>query len=89
VKPPRVFEQPWESRAFGTAVALRDSGVLDYEDFRAALIEEIQGGGAGSYYEHWQAALERVLTRDDVVSAAELEARVERHESATRSNHTH
>ena len=42
--PPRsngelVFEEPWESRAFGIAVALHDAGVLDFEMFRARLIE--------------------------------------------------
>ena len=44
--PPRangelVFEEPWESRAFGLAVALHDAGVVDFEDFRARLIAEI------------------------------------------------
>ena len=44
--PPRsngelVFEEPWESRAFGLAVALHDAGVVDFEAFRAQLIAEI------------------------------------------------
>jgi nitrile hydratase accessory protein len=85
VKPPRPFEQPWESRAFGAALALRESGALDYEEFRAALIERIQGGEPGSYYEHWQAALERVLAERGVVAPEELAARVESH----RSTHEH
>jgi nitrile hydratase accessory protein len=89
VKPPRVFEQPWESRAFGAALALRDSGVLDFEEFRAALVERIQGAEPGSYYEHWQAALERVLAERGVVSHEELAARVESHKSAPRSSHRH
>jgi nitrile hydratase accessory protein len=93
-EPPRangelVFEQPWESRAFGIARALSDSGALDYERFRAALIGEIQGAREGSYYEHWQAALERVLAEQGVVEPAELDARAEAHESATRSSHRH
>jgi nitrile hydratase accessory protein len=91
VKPPRAFDQPWESRAFGIAVALHERGVLDFEEFRAALIDEIQGAGpgSGSYYEQWQSALERVLAEGGVVSRSELAARAERHESATRSSHTH
>ena len=88
MKPPRPFEAPWQSRAFGAAQALRESGALDYEQFRVALIEEIQAG-AGSYYEHWQAALERVLAQDGVISPAELADRVGRHDSATRSSHRH
>lgn len=89
MKPPRPFDEPWESRAFGVAVALSDRGVLDFEAFRAALIDEIEGGGPTSYYEQWQAALERVLAESGLVSRGELAARAERHESATRSTHDH
>ena len=44
--PPRsngelVFEEPWESRAFGAAVALHDAGVIDFESFRERLVDEI------------------------------------------------
>jgi nitrile hydratase accessory protein len=87
VKPPRSFEQPWESRTFGAAIALSDGGLLDFEQFRAALIAEIQGPNAGSYYEHWQRALERMLAQAGVVSPGELTARAERHASAARSSH--
>jgi nitrile hydratase accessory protein len=89
VKPPRAFDQPWESRTFGAAIALSDAGPLDYERFRAALIDEIQGAAERPYYEHWQAALERVLAEQGVVAPDELAARVEAHESATRSSHRH
>ena len=89
MKPPRTFDSPWESRAFGLARALGDSGALDYERFRAALVEEIHGDSPRSYYEHWQAALERVLAEQGVVDPAELAARAEAHESATRSSHGH
>jgi nitrile hydratase accessory protein len=89
VKPPRTFEQPWESRAFGIARALAERGTLDYERFRAALVDEIHGGVERPYYEHWQAALERVLAEQGVVNAADLAARVEAHESAPRSSHRH
>jgi nitrile hydratase accessory protein len=89
VKPPRTFERPWESRAFGMARALAERGALDYERFRTALVEEIHGGAQRDYYEHWQAALERVLAEQGVVDAAELDARAEAHESARRSSHRH
>ena len=29
-----VFQAPWESRAFGVAIALHDAGAIDYEAFR-------------------------------------------------------
>jgi nitrile hydratase accessory protein len=78
--PPRsngelVFEEPWESRAFGVAVALHDAGVLDFEAFRARLIEEIgaweaehaASAGGYRYYERWLEALERVLEEQGLV----------------------
>ncbi len=44
--PPRsngelVFEEPWESRAFGVAVALSDKETFAWERFRQELIAEI------------------------------------------------
>jgi nitrile hydratase accessory protein len=78
--PPRsngelVFDEPWESRAFGVAVALHDAGLLDFETFRARLIQEIgaweaeHGPSAGGYryYERWLEALERVLLETGLV----------------------
>ena len=78
--PPRsngelVFEEPWESRAFGVAVALHDAGVLDFEAFRARLIEQIgaweaehaASAGGYRYYECWLEALERVLEEQGLV----------------------
>ena len=70
--PPRsngelVFTEPWESRAFGVAVALHDAGVVDFEAFRTRLIGEIGDWEASHpagdedyrYYERWLTALER------------------------------
>jgi nitrile hydratase accessory protein len=74
-----VFQAPWESRAFGVAVALQDAGEIDFERFRALLIAEIAEHGeeesGGAYYEHWLDALQRVLLEQGVLSAAELDAR--------------
>ena len=85
--PPRangelVFDEPWESRAFGVAVALHDAGVVDFEAFRARLIGEI-GEWEGShapedegyrYYERWLTALERTLLAERIVEQASLVA---------------
>ncbi len=38
-----VFRAPWESRAFGVAIALHEAGAIDYEVFRSRLIDEIAG----------------------------------------------
>jgi nitrile hydratase accessory protein len=73
-----VFQAPWESRAFGVAVALQEAGEIDFERFRALLIAEIAEHGeedGGAYYEHWLGALQHVLLEQGVVSTAELDAR--------------
>jgi nitrile hydratase accessory protein len=74
-----VFAEPWESRAFGMAVALYESGVFGWAQFQAALIARIgaweadhpQGEG-WSYYQHWLGALEDVLASDGSVFPDEV-----------------
>jgi nitrile hydratase accessory protein len=85
--PPRsngelVFAQPWESRAFGMAVTLHDSGAFEWPVFQAALIRRIgvweaehPGREGWSYYEHWLGALEDVLAADGTVTPAEVDTR--------------
>ena len=87
--PPRsngelVFAEPWEGRAFGLTMALVDAGTIEYEAFRAALIERIGAweadpprGECFSYYRCWLLALERVLDAGGVVSTEQLRARAE------------
>jgi nitrile hydratase accessory protein len=80
-----VFEAPWESRAFGLAVALHESGVYEWSDFSTELAAEIAAANAddGShYYERWLAALERLLLERGVVASQELAER-----AATISRH--
>jgi nitrile hydratase accessory protein len=99
-----VFEAPWETRAFGLAVGLGREGVYEWEDFRARLIAEIGAWEAKhptavddaeragwNYYDHWLGSLERVLLDGDLISAGELEDRVERiaHEEAHEHDHDH
>ena len=85
--PPRsngelVFAEPWESRAFGMAVALYEAGAFTWPRFQAALIVRIAAwettpgqGERWSYYEHWLGALEDVLVGEGTVSADEVAAR--------------
>jgi nitrile hydratase accessory protein len=59
-----VFEEPWQGRAFGMALALHRQGKYDWEDFRQRLIAQIQagdckGGHQLGYYEHWLAPSSR------------------------------
>ena len=82
--PPRangelVFAAPWESRAFGLALALNEAGLIEWDDFRQALIREIgdweaaHPSGAGwSYYECWLRALERTAGAKGLVDPRAL-----------------
>jgi nitrile hydratase accessory protein len=75
--PPRtngelLFSAPWESRAFGMAVALHEAGTFAWPDFQRALIARITAWeaapeGGWSYYTHWLGALEDVLGVSDAV----------------------
>lgn len=85
--PPRdngelVFAAPWESHAFGLALALQEAGCIGWDDFRQALIGEIGSWEAShaapeewSYYRCWLQALERLAGERGLVTAGELRAR--------------
>ena len=74
-----VFEAPWEGRAFGLAVAMDESGVYDWADFRDRLVEETaadeQHEERTGYYQRWLRALERLSLDRGLVTSAELDAR--------------
>lgn len=82
--PPRsngelVFGAPWESRAFGLALALNAGGKLEWEDFRQELIQTISDwerehapDEEWSYYRCWLTALERVLDQEGLVPAEDV-----------------
>jgi len=79
-----VFTAPWESQAFGVAVALHDAGCIDWEDFRQSLIREIgdweaahPSGDGWNYYECWLGSLQRLVNRRGLVTAEDLRARLD------------
>jgi nitrile hydratase accessory protein len=77
--PPRsngelVFAEPWESRAFGLAMAASAAGAFEWEEFRRALIARIADwertaaqGDSYSYYTCWSEALEQVVVARSLV----------------------
>lgn len=82
--PPRkngelVFEEPWQGRAFGMAVALSEDQCYGWEDFRQQLIAQIADADArddpAGYYERWLAAFERLLAERGIISTDELDER--------------
>ena len=77
--PPRrngepVFEAPWESRAFGMAVALNERGAYPWDEFRQRLVERIASGEL-PYYESWLEAFESLVLARGLLTPEELEAR--------------
>jgi nitrile hydratase accessory protein len=76
-----VFEQPWESRAFGLAAALADQGLFSWKDFQTGLIAEVAADesapGEYRYYERWLDTLEGLLRKRGIVSASDIDERAD------------
>jgi nitrile hydratase accessory protein len=63
-----VFAEPWQAQAFALAVKLSEQGHFTWKEWAATLGEELKAaeyrGGPDDgthYYEHWLAALERLV----------------------------
>lgn len=83
-----VFHYPWERRVFALGVALCEQGVYTWDDFRERLIAEIASAERGdrsdeteardsplpTYYEHWLAALEKLLIEKGVCTPEQVNA---------------
>lgn len=74
-----VFRAPWEAHAFAMALALHDKGVFAWSEWAAALGGEIRKAQAAgdpdtgdTYYLHWLATLERIVTEKGVTTAHAL-----------------
>ena len=74
-----VFHEPWEAQAFAMALALGERGVFSWTEWAATLAEEIKRAQAAgdadtgeTYYRHWLAALERIVTAKGLTSQAML-----------------
>lgn len=77
-----VFREPWEAHAFAMAVRLHERGLFTWSQWAATLAEEIeraQDSGdpdvGDTYYDHWLAALERLVAEQGAASTVE-QARV-------------
>jgi len=73
-----VFAEPWQAQAFALVIRLHAEGAFPWTDWTAALSRELAADPAddGSrYYNHWVAALERLLTERGLVTAPDLAAR--------------
>jgi nitrile hydratase accessory protein len=76
---PPAFRRPWEAHAFAIVVMLNQRGVFSWAEWSESLgrcIGAAQRDGdpdlGDTYYLHWLAALEALVARKGLGSAAEL-----------------
>jgi nitrile hydratase accessory protein len=77
-----VFAEPWQAQAFALAVKLSEQGHFTWKEWAAALAHELQAAAnrgdpddGSHYYEHWLAALERLVTAKGLADSSALVAR--------------
>src|SRR5437763_9138957 len=74
-----VFRAPWEAQAFAIVLALQARGIFTWGEWTVALGTEIKRAQAAgdpdtgeTYYRHWLAALERIVSEKGVTTSATL-----------------
>jgi nitrile hydratase accessory protein len=79
-----VFAEPWQAQAFALAVRLSAQGHFTWKEWAATLAHELKAAvdrgepdDGSHYYEHWLAALERLVTSKHLTDDAELLTRKE------------
>jgi nitrile hydratase accessory protein len=74
----RVFAEPWQAQAFALAVRLSEQGHFTWKEWADALAEELKRNepdDGSRYYEHWLAALERLVTSKGLTDFSALSER--------------
>lgn len=79
-----LFREPWEAQAFALAVRLSEQGLFTWNEWVATLASEIEHAQArgdadlgDTYYEHWLAALERLVAEKQAVAGEDITQRRE------------
>ena len=87
-----VFAEPWQAQAFALAVTLSERGHFTWKEWAAALANELQVAArrgepddGSRYYEHWLAALERLVTAKGLADPTALVTRKEAWAAAYRN----
>src|SRR5690606_33985583 len=91
-----VFREPWEAQAFALAVELQEQGVFTRREWAEQLgraIAEAQARGdpdrGDTYYRHWLAALEALVTAKGLATDRPLDQYRERVREEYRRLHEH
>jgi nitrile hydratase accessory protein len=79
-----VFAEPWQAQAFALAVRLSIQGYFTWKEWAASLADELKAAAdlgepddGSRYYEHWLAALERLVAAKELLNPEEMHARKE------------
>jgi nitrile hydratase accessory protein len=79
-----VFAEPWQAQAFAMAVRLSAQGHFTWAEWAATLADELKSAAdrgepddGSHYYEHWLAALERLVTAKTSINPSEILERKE------------
>ena len=79
-----MFAEPWQAQAFALAVRLSEQGYFTWKEWAATLAEELKSAtdhgepdDGSRYYEHWLAALERLVIAKGLSDSAAMLARKE------------
>jgi nitrile hydratase accessory protein len=86
-----TFAEPWQAQAFALAIRLCEAGYFTPSEWSAALGAELREAAergepddGSRYYEHWLAALERLVTSKGLADTEALAARKDEWEHAYR-----
>ncbi len=74
-----VFAEPWQAQAFAMAVTLSQKGLFTWKEWAASLATELQAAAdrgepddGSEYYQHWVAALEKLVAGKGIASSQTL-----------------
>jgi nitrile hydratase accessory protein len=74
-----IFAEPWQAQAFALAVRLSAQGHFTWKEWAAALAQELKSAAdrgeqddGSRYYEHWLAALERLVAAKGLAGPDEM-----------------
>jgi len=77
-----VFSEPWQAQAFALAVRSSEAGYFSWKEWSEFFGAELkaardrgQPDDGSRYYQHWLAALERLVTTKGLADQGELAAR--------------
>jgi nitrile hydratase accessory protein len=87
-----VFKAPWEAQAFAMTITLHERGIFTWSEWADTLAAELAAAVARGepddgtrYYEHWLAALEKLVAGKKLIAGDELEHRIDEWDTAART----